>query len=200
MLKIKGSEYNVLASIDEKHLGEEDFNQRIIEYVMREMKKNNKNIDFMDKKNKRVINALRNIRIKTENVKIDLSKLDKTNFFIDYLYGIEDFNLEITKKKYEELCMDLWKKCIDKVNEAIQFAKLEKEEIDEIILVGGSTRTPKIKEMVQKYFNGKEPLQNINPDEVVAYGAALVPYLDLKIQDIISKPIELELIKEKCII
>ena len=85
--------------------------------------------------------------------------------------------------------MDLWKKCLIKIDEALKLANLEKNKIDEIILVGGSTRTLKIKEMVEKYFNGKEPLQNINPDEVVAYGAALVPYLDLKIQDIISKPI-----------
>ena len=84
--------------------------------------------------------------------------------------------------------MDLWKKCLIKIDEALQLAKLKKENIDEIILVGGSTRTPKVKEMVKNYFN-REPLQNINPDEVVAYGAALVPYLDLKIQDIISKPI-----------
>ena len=110
-----------------------------------------------------------------------LSKFDKANFFIDYLYGIDDFNLEITRKKYEDLCMDLWKKCLIKIDEALQLAKLKKEEIDEIILVGGSTRTPKVKEMVKNYFNGKEPLQNVNPDEVVAYGAALVPYLDLKI-------------------
>ena len=195
ILKIKGSEYNVLASIGEEHLGGEDFNQRIINYVMGEIKKNDKfkNIDFMDKKNKRVINALRNIRIKTENVKIDLSKLDKTNFFIDYLYGIEDFNLEITRNQYENLCIDLWEKCIKILDDAIKLSKLKKEEIDEIILVGGSTRTPKIKQMVQKYFNGKEPLQNINPDEVVAYGAALVPYLNLKIQDIISKPIGIKI-------
>ena len=77
---------------------------------MREIKKNNKfkDIDFNNKKNMKVINALRTIRIKAENVKIDLSKFDKAIFFIDYLYGIEDFNLEITRSKYELLCMDLW--------------------------------------------------------------------------------------------
>ena len=77
---------------------------------MKEIKKNNKfkDIDFNNKKNMKVINALRTIRIKAENVKIDLSKFDKAIFFIDYLYGIEDFNLEITRSKYELLCMDLW--------------------------------------------------------------------------------------------
>ena len=93
--------------------------------------------------------------------------------------------------------MDLWKKCLIKIDEALQLAKLKKEEIDEIILVGGSTRTPKVKEMVKNYFNGKEPLQNVNPDEVVAQGAALVPYLDLKIKDIITKPIGIRINKGK---
>ena len=93
-LKIKGNEYIILASIGEEYLGEKDFNQRIIEYIMREIKKNHKfkDIDFNNKKNMKVINALRTIRIKAENVKIDLSKFYKAIFFIDYLYGIEDFN------------------------------------------------------------------------------------------------------------
>ena len=189
IVKIKGNEYYVLASLGEEHLGGEDFNQRLINYVFEEIKKKEKfkNINFNDKKNKKVINALRKIRNKAENVKIELSKFEKVNFFIDYLYG-EDFNLEITREKYESLCKDLWEKCFIKLDEALKLAKLKKEEIDEIILVGGSTRTPKIQEMVKNYFN-KQPLQNINPDEVVAYGAALVPYLDLKIKDIITKPI-----------
>ena len=199
IIKIKGNKYNVLASIGEEHLGGEDFNQRIINYVKGELKKNDKfkDIDFSYKKDMKVINALRSIRLKAESVKIELSKFEKANFFIDYLYGIEDFCLEITREKYEELCMDLWKKCLIKIDEALQLAKLKKENIDEIILVGGSTRTPKVKEMVKNYFNGKEPLQNINTDEVVAYGAALVPYLNLKIQDIISKPIGIRINKGK---
>jgi len=77
--------------------------------------------------------------------------------------------------------MELWEKCFKKVDEALKLTKLKKEEIDEIILEGGSTKIPKIREMVQYYFNGKEPLQNINPDEVITYEVALVPYLNLKI-------------------
>ncbi len=127
----------------------------------------------------KIINALRTIRIKAENVKIDLSKFDKAIFLIDYLYGIEDFNLEITRSKYELLCLDLCSKCLIKIDEALKLANLEKNKIDEIILIGGSTRTLKIKEMEEKYFN-KKALQNINPDEGVAFDMALVPYLDLK--------------------
>ena len=93
--------------------------------------------------------------------------------------------------------MDLWEKCLIKIDEALKLAKLKKEEIDEIILVGGSTRTPKIKEMVQKYFNGKQPLQDINPDEVVANGAILAAYLDLRIHDITSKAIGISIGKKE---
>ncbi len=218
IVKIKGNEYNVLASLGEEHLGGEDFNQRIIEYVKKEIKndKKFKDIDFNNKDDKIIIKALNKIKIRAEKVKIELSseeyKLSKKNiclnqsndnktnnktkkevtssFFIDYLNGNDDFELEITRSKYEELCMDLWNKCLIKVDEALKKAKLKKEEINEIILVGGSTRTPKIKQMVQEYFN-KKPLQNINPDEVVAYGAILFSNKDniLKINDIISKSI-----------
>ena len=115
------------------------------------------------------------------------------SFFYDMLYGIKNFSLDITRSKYEELCMDLWKKCFKKVDEALKISKLKKDEIDEIILVGGSSRTPKIKQMVQDYFNGKEPLQNINPDEVVAKGALQSIYSKIHIHDILSKSIGIEI-------
>ena len=115
-------------------------------------------------------------------MKIELSNQFESTIFIENLYGIEDFNLKITREKYEELCMSLWEKCFKKVDEALKKAKLGKNQMDEIILVGGSTRTPKIKEMVEKYFN-KKPLQNINPDEVVAHGAVLSTSSNLIIND-----------------
>ena len=191
IVKIKGIDYYVLASLGEEHLGGEDFNQRLFLYVFNRMKNDNKfkDIDINNKNKTKLINLLKRLNQKTEEVKKELSNSFISSFYIDGLYNGNDLDLEISRQKYEELCMDLWEKCLIKVDEAIKLAKLKKEDIDEIILVGGSTRTPKIKEMVKNYFNGKEPLQNVNPDEVVAYGAALVPYLDLKIQDIISKPI-----------
>ena len=109
------------------------------------------------------------------------------------IYGIDEFKLEISRKKYEELCMDLWNKCIDKMKQTIKFTKIDKKDIDEIILVGGSTRTPKIKEMVKDYFNGKEPLQNINPDEIVAYGAIMSNYSKININDITTKAIGIQI-------
>ena len=117
-------------------------------------------------------------------------------FFLDSLYKDEDFQLNIERTTYEGLCKDLWDICIVKIEEALKLAKLKKENIDEIILVGGSVRTPKIQEMVKNYF-GKEPLQNVNVEEVVAVGATLAPTLDLKIHDIITKTIGIEIANGK---
>ena len=107
-----------------------------------------------------------------EQVKTGLSSQKQTSLFIRNLFGINNFKLIIKRTEYEELCKDLFEKYFVKVDETLKFAKLDKKEIDEIILVGGSSRTPKIQEMVEKYF-GKKPLQNIPVDEVVAYGATL---------------------------
>ena len=200
IVKIKGSDYYVLTSLGEEHLGGEDFNQRIINYVMEEIKKKEefKMIDFNNKKEKKIINLLKRLNQKTEEVKIELSHELKSSFYIDGLYNDQNFDLEITREKYEELCKDLWEKCLNKVDEALKLIKLKKEEIDEIILVGGSTRIPKIKEMVKNYFNGKEPLQNVNPDEVVAQGALLSAYLnDIKIYDVTSKAIGISIQNKK---
>ena len=109
---------------------------------------------------------------------------------------MNDFKLDITRSKYEELCLDLWKKCFKIVDNILKLSKLKKEEIDEIILVGGSTRTLKIQEMIKEYFN-KKPLQNINPDEIVAHGAILAINRNLKFHDIISKPIGISIGKGK---
>ena len=90
--------------------------------------------------------------------------------------------------------MDLWEKCFEVVDKTLKLSKLKKEDINEIVLVGGSTRTPKIQEMVKKYFNGKEPLKTVNVDEIIAHGAALFPYLkDIKIHDIITNAIGISL-------
>ena len=184
ILKIKGNEYKVLASLGEDHLGGEDFNQRIINHIFSSIKVNDKfkNINFSNKNDKKVVNCLKRINSRVEEMKIELSNQFESTILIENLYGIEDFNLKITREKYEELCMSLWEKCFKKVDEALKKAKLGKNQMDEIILVGGSTRTPKIKEMVEKYFN-KKPLQNINPDEVVAHGAVLSTSSNLIIND-----------------
>ena len=116
--------------------------------------------------------TIKRIRSIIEEVNFELTLEDEGTFFYDNLFGRKDFEIKITRNKFEELCMDLWKKCYEIVEEALALAKLNKEDINEIILVGGSTRIPKIRQMVEEFFE-KEPLRNIDPDEVVAYGATL---------------------------
>ena len=194
ILLINNNEYNVLSSCGESHLGGEDFNNRLEEYVINEIKKKSefKEMDFENRNNPKILKALKRLRIEVEKVKIELSRENEASFFLDSLYKDEDFQLTIKRTTYEGLCKDLWDICIVKIEEALKLAKLKKENIDEIILVGGSVRTPKIQEMVKKYF-GKEPLQNVNVEEVVAVGATLAPTLDLKIHDIITKTIGIEI-------
>ena len=171
IVKIKGKEYTVVASQGEEHLGGEDFNQRLLDYVIKEIKKD-KDFEKFDFNKNATIFTIQNLMKTIEQVKTELSARKQTSLFIPNLFGINNFKLIIKRTEYEELCKDLFEKCLIKVDETLKFAKLDKKELDEIILVGGSSRTPKIQEMVEKYF-GKKPLQNIPVDEVVAYGATL---------------------------
>ncbi len=115
---------------------------------------------------------------KLNKKKRELSFSRNTNIELDSLFKCEDLNLKIEINDYEDLCLPLWKKCFKSVDKLISIAKLEKKDIDDLILVGGSSRTPKIKQMIKEYFNGKEPLKTINPDEVVAYGTTLVAHIE----------------------
>ncbi len=194
ILKIKNNEYYVLSSCGESHLGGEDFNNRLKEYVIKKINDlpEFKDMNFNDRNNPKILKAFKRLRLEVENVKIELSRENEASIFLDSLYKDQDFQLTIKRTTYEELCMDLWDKCIIRIEEALKLANLKKENIDEIILVGGSVRTPKIQKMVKNYF-GKEPLQNVNVEEVVAVGATLAPTLDLKIHDIITKTIGIEI-------
>ena len=196
ILKIKNNEYYVLSSCGESHLGGEDFNQRLEDYIIKEIKKIDKfkNIDFNNKNDKKILKNLNKIKRNVEELKIQLSTETEGTFMLESLHEGVDLELKIHRGTYEGLCMDLWEKCINKIGEALTLAKLKKENIDEIILVGGSVRTPKIQEMVKNYF-GKEPLHNVNVDEVVAVGATLAPTLDIKTHDIITKSIGIEDLK-----
>ena len=142
-----------------------------------------------------MILKIKRIRTIIEEVKRELTLEDEGLFFYDNLCGIKNFELIITRNKFEELCMDLWEKCIDIMKNLIETKKIDKKDINEIVLVGGSTRIPKIQEMVKEFF-GKEPLRNVNPEEVVAYGATLAIDKKLKIKDTISKAIGI-LIQDK---
>jgi molecular chaperone DnaK (HSP70) len=117
--------------------------------------------------------ALRRLRTAAERAKRTLSTTAQTSLEIDALYEGVDFYTSITRARFEELCMDLFRKCMDPVERCLTDAKLSKGEIHDVVLVGGSTRIPKVQALLQEFFGGKELCKSINPDEAVAYGAAV---------------------------
>ena len=165
ILTIDGGVFEVKSTSGDTHLGGEDFDTRMVDHFVSEFKrKSGKNI--MD--NKR---ALRRLRTACERAKRSLSGSTQASIEIDSLYDGIDFYTSITRARFEELNSDLFRKTLDPVESALKDAKLSKNRIEEVVLVGGSTRIPKIQKLLQDYFNGKELNKSINPDEAVAYGA-----------------------------
>jgi L1 cell adhesion molecule like protein len=138
-----------------------------VNHFVQEFKRKNKK-DISD--NPR---ALRRLRTACERAKRTLSSSAQTSIELDSLYEGIDFYSSITRARFEELCMDLFRKCMDPVEKCLKDAKLDKASVHEVVLVGGSTRIPKVQQLLQDYFNGKELCKSINPDEAVAYGAAV---------------------------
>ena len=184
ILTIDDSIFEVKSTAGDTHLGGEDFDTKMVEYFMEEFKrKNRKDIS----ENAR---AVRRLRTACENAKRTLSSANVANLEIDSLYEGIDFASTITRAKFENICDGLFKKIMDPVEQVIRDSKLSKSEIHEIVLVGGSTRIPKIQQLLSEYFNGKELCKSINPDECVAYGAAvqaaiLTGVRDQKINDLL---------------
>tara|TARA_Y100000389_G_scaffold204361_1_gene256476 strand:- start:16120 stop:18012 length:1893 start_codon:yes stop_codon:yes gene_type:complete len=167
LLTIDDGVFEVKATAGDTHLGGEDFDTRLMEHFMKEFKRKTK-IDIMG--NKR---AMRRLRTSCERAKRTLSSTASTTIEIDSLADGMDFNSSITRARFEELCMDLFRKTMDPVERVLQDSKMSKGQVDDIVLVGGSTRIPKIQSMLSDFFNGKELCKSINPDECVAYGAAV---------------------------
>lgn len=167
LLTIDESIFEVKATGGDTMLGGEDFDTRLVEYLMEEFKRKFKK-DIKD--NKR---AVRRLRTECEKAKRTLSSSSTANIEIDSLYEGIDFNTTITRAKFESLCDDLFKRTMAPVEKVLTDAGISKSEIDDIVLVGGSTRIPKVQELLTEYFNGKELCKSINPDECVAYGAAV---------------------------
>jgi L1 cell adhesion molecule like protein len=177
LLTIDDGIFEVKATAGNTHLGGEDFDNRLVEYCAGEFRRKN-NIDL--KENPK---ALRRVRAACEKAKRVLSSATQATVEIDALMDGKDLHLTITRAKFEELCMDLFKKCIPPLDNVLKDSKLSKGEIHDVVLVGGSTRIPKVVSMVQEYFNGKEPNKSINPDEAVAYGAAVQAAVVNNVQD-----------------
>jgi endoplasmic reticulum chaperone BiP len=149
------------------HLGGEDFDRRIIDYMLKMHKKKTGKDCSKDKK------AVAKLRREAERAKRALSSAHQERIEIESFCDGTDLNEPLTRAKFEELNMDLFKKCIPLVQKAMDDSGLKKTQIDEIVLVGGSTRIPMVQQILKEYFDGKELNKGINPDEAVAYGAAV---------------------------
>jgi len=167
LLTIDNGVFEVVSTSGDTHLGGEDFDQRVMEYFIR-MTKKKKGKDI--RKDNR---ALQKLRREVEKTKRALSTAHQARVEVESLFEGEDFSETLTRAKFEELNMDLFKSTIKPVKQVLDDSGLKKSEIDEIVLVGGSTRIPKVQTLVKEFFGGKEPSRGINPDEAVAYGAAV---------------------------
>ena len=175
VFKIKGNNYDLLALEGGGHLGGENFNKALIDYVKKKISEDsrfNKEINFQTKDNKN-LKILFEIKEKVNKVLSQLINDKNTKFIYEDLIEGQNFELDITQDYYcNTLCKDLWKKIFGELDEVFN-KDIKKEKIDEIILVGGSSRTPGIHEQIKKYFQKKMILQNVNVDEIVAKGAAV---------------------------
>ncbi|CAN3363008.1 heat shock protein Ssa2p [Diutina catenulata] len=167
LLSIEDGIFEVKATAGDTHLGGEDFDNRLVNHFIQEFKRKTKK-DITG--NQR---AMRRLRTACERAKRTLSSSAQTSIEIDSLFEGIDFYTSITRARFEELCGDLFRSTMDPVEKVLKDAKLDKSQVNEIVLVGGSTRIPKVQKLVSDFFNGKEPNKSINPDEAVAYGAAV---------------------------
>jgi L1 cell adhesion molecule like protein len=167
LLTIDDGIFEVKATAGDTHLGGEDFDNRLVNWCVQEFKRKTKKDPTGNNR------ALRRLRTACERAKRTLSASAETTIEVDSLFEGTDFMTKITRAKFEELCMDLFRSTIDPVDRVLRDSKMSKSSIDEIVLVGGSTRIPKVCSLLTEYFNGKELNRSINPDEAVAYGAAV---------------------------
>ncbi len=167
VLSIDDGIFEVKATAGDTHLGGEDFDNRMVDFFSQEFKrKNRKDIS----KNER---ALRRLRTACERAKRTLSTSTQAYIEIDALHEGIDFQSTITRARFEEMNMDIFRRCMSPVEKVLKDSKISKNNIDEIVLIGGSTRIPKLQTMLKSFFNGKDLCKSINPDEAVAYGATV---------------------------
>lgn len=167
ILSIDDGVFEVKATAGDTHLGGSDFDSRLVSHFCQEFKRKHKHdISSNDR-------AMRRLRTCCERAKVTLSSSARAIVEIDSLFDGIDFNSAITRARFEDLCGDLFRKTMEPVEKVLRDSGLAKTQIDEIVLVGGSTRIPKIQNMLSEFFNGKSLSKSVNPDEAVAYGAAI---------------------------
>jgi heat shock 70kDa protein 1/2/6/8 len=185
LLTIQNGTFQVRATSGDSHLGGEDFDQRIVSYLC----------DIFEQQTKLCVRdntkVLRKLKVASEKAKITLSSTVRAIIEIDALHEGHDFSYVLTRSKLEELCLDLFKKCLVSIQQVIDDSHLDKDGVNEIVLVGGSTRIPFIQQQLREFFNGKELNKSIHPDEAVAYGAAIQGAILSHVDDSIVKEIVL---------
>lgn len=168
LLCLSDGMFEVKATGGDTHLGGEDFDNRLVSWCMEDFRKKTK-LDISSN-----AKATRRLRTACERAKRFLSSSIQAQIEVDSLFEGYDYNVTISRAKFEELCMDLFRKTIDPVSKVLADAKLDKSKVDEIVLVGGSSRIPKIRQMLSDYFNGKKLNESVNPDECVSFGATVM--------------------------
>jgi heat shock 70kDa protein 1/6/8 len=167
LLSIDDGVFEVKSTAGDTHLGGEDFDHRLMQHFARQFKrKYGADPTTSDR-------ASRRLRTACERAKRTLSSSSQATIELDSLYDGIDFNASITRARFEDICGDYFRECLLPVEKVLRDGKVDKSQVDEVVLVGGSTRIPKIQDLISKFFNGKEPCRDINPDESVAYGAAV---------------------------
>ena len=188
LLTLDDGAYEVRSTAGNTHLGGEDFDNRVVEFLAKEFEKRYK-LDLRSS-----ARSLRRLRTAAEKAKRTLSSQLSATVEVDALFQGIDFSYPLSRAKFEELTLDLFKQCIGPVEQVIRDAKMSKSQIHEVVLVGGSTRIPKVRQLLQEFFNGKELCMSINPDEAVAYGAAVqAAILSGKKDEVLDKVILLDI-------
>merc|ERR1712022_88644 len=167
LLTIDDGIFEVKATAGDTHLGGEDFDNRLVQHFANEFKRKHKK-DFTSN-----ARSLRRLRTACERAKRTLSSTAQTSIEIDSLFEGVDYHTSIPRARFEELNMDLFRGTMDPVEKVMRDSKMDKRSVHDVVLVGGSTRIPKVQQLLTEFFNGKEPSKSINPDEAVAHGAAV---------------------------
>jgi len=168
ILTIEDGIFEVKATAGDTHLGGEDFDNRVVDFCIQDFKRKNRGKDLVG--NQR---AIRRLRTQCERAKRTLSSSTQATIEIDSLFDGVDYTCTLSRARFEELCMDYFRSSMAPVEKCLRDSGLDKRAVHDVVLVGGSTRIPKVQNMIQEFFNGKEPNRSINPDEAVAYGAAV---------------------------
>ena len=177
VLKIENSKYKVLAVSGDTHLGGEDIDNVIADFLIKEFEeKTGTNLKNNNK-------ALRRLKIAAEKAKRELSFSSEATIDIDALADGEDLNMTITRTEFEDLCQDIFDKCIPPIDRAIEDSKLTRYDIENVVLIGGTSRIPKISEILEDYFHKDNLSRGVSPDEAIAYGAAVTANLMLNVDD-----------------